>query len=157
MIIAQTHDMQAVKRFMLLPEVYRYAAEHTTSKEKVDFSPDPSITWLACVEESPIGLIKLEQKTQVMCEFHPYILRKHKDKYDEMVICFFKWFCQLDEKIVKLNAVIADCFNGAIAAAERAGMTQEGLDRSSYMSKTGIRDRILFGITRDEMIINGGL
>jgi len=87
-----------------------------------------------------------------MCQFHPYIKREYKSDYDEMVQSFFGWFKEhMQAEAIKLNALIPDKFKGAIKAAFRAGMHQEGVDRLSFRTKDGTHDRILFGILREEM------
>ena len=58
--------------------------------------------------------------------FHPYILRKFKAHYNDMVQEFFKWFlAEVPEQICKLNVAIPEQFKGAITAAEKAGMIIE--------------------------------
>jgi RimJ/RimL family protein N-acetyltransferase len=97
-------------------------------------------------------MIKFYLCTGTMGMFHPYILRKHKTEYDVMVREFFKWFVDnVPEQICKLNVAIPKQFKGAIKAAKRANMKSEGVDRMSYLSKSGPCDRMLLGITRREM------
>jgi len=145
--------MQAVKEFMQSPEIWRYCAEFGADKESKTYTHGPKETWLAyTVDRKPVGLINMHVMTGSMCQFHPYILRAYKDKYDEMVQEFFAMFAKdMQKEVIKLNAIIATCFKGAIRAAFRAGMHQEGVDRLSFRTKDGTHDRILFGILREEM------
>lgn len=147
--------MQLVKEFMLLPEIYRYCAEFGVDKCNIKFTSDNKEIWLAYkVDGKNIGLINLHVMTGSMCMFHPYILREHRAGYDGMIKGFFGW-CKdsLPPEVVKLNAIIPTIFKGAIKAAHTAGMKHEGIDRLSYRHKRGVFDRLLYGITRDE--ING--
>lgn len=145
--------MTLIKIFMMLPEVKRYAAEFGAEVDDDSFETNNKQAWfLYSVDQEGVGLIKFNIQTSVMCEFHPYIFREYKGHYGQMVQEFFEWFVNdAPEQMVKLNAVIPTIFKGALAAANRAGMTQEGTDRLSYLSKNGPCDRILLGITREEM------
>ncbi len=147
-------DMTYVKGFMLLPEISRYATEYGADPKDEEFECDGRHGWLTySVEGVNVGMIKFYLCTGTMSMFHPYILRSHKDKYDEMVQEFFRWFIgNVPEEICKLNVAIPEQFVGAIKAADTAGMKLEGVDRASYLSKDGPCDRILLGITRREMI-----
>lgn len=148
-MITPCQDMDKVKAFMLLAEIYRYAAEFGADKDNATFSHGPQELWL---DYDSIGLVNLHVETGAMCRFHPYILRARKAKYDNMVQEFFKWFIDnMPIEAVKLNAIIPVIFKGAILAAEAAKMTMEGIDRDSYRHDNGICDRLLFGITRAEI------
>jgi len=144
--------MQKVQDFMLLDEIFKYAAEPGANPEDAKFSYDNKNIWLTYTENNELlGLIRLQMKTNTMCEFHPYILKKVSRQYIKMVHKFYGWFfSEMKPEFLKLNAVIATCWPSGIRAAKLAGMTVEGVDRMSYTTDTGIYDRIMFGITRKE-------
>lgn len=149
-MISICRDMGAIRDFMLLPEITRFAAEHGSNPEAEVFKTDDREIWLFYGDE--IGLINMTVETGVMCEFHPYIRKDHKLEFDAMIKCFFKWFAEnVPKEIIKLNVVIAKIHKGGIKAAEKAGMKHEGIDRLSYLSKFGACDRMLLGITRKEI------
>ena len=145
--------MAQVKDFMLLPEISRYAAEYGSDLESEVFEANGRQCWLSqIVDGKRVGLIKFYLVTGTMGMFHPYILREFKKNYNVMAQEFFNWFLdEVPDQIVKLNVAIPRQFDGAIKAAESAGMTREGVDRMSYLSEDGPCDRILLGITRREM------
>ena len=141
------HDLEYIKEFMLKPEVYRYAAEY--GNETREFIDDEKQCW---IDYNGIGLINIEIKTGCMIEMHPYILREYKDKYKDMILELFKRIKErMPEEVQKINAVIPEAYKNTCAIAEEAGMTKEGVDRSSYRHENGICDRILYGITRSEL------
>lgn len=147
------HDMQKVKDFMLLPEIYRYCAEFGVNKDQAIFESGSKELWLSFRKKGQdVGIINIHVMSGSMCMFHPYILRKHRHFYDKMVQDFFEWFVEsMPENALKLNALIPTLFKGAIKAANKAGMKQEGIDRLSYRHESGVYDRFLFGITREEI------
>lgn len=138
---------------MLQPEIIRYAAEYGSNLEEEVFKGDGRQGYLTySVGGKEAGLIDFHLVTGTMAQFHPYILRKYKEHYDDMNRAFFKWFLEeVPDQIVKLNAYIPKKFKGALDAANRVGMIVEGVDRLSYLSEDGPCDRILLGITRREM------
>lgn len=154
-MISVCNDMALVKKFMLLPEIYRYCAEFGTDKSDIEFTSDKKEIWLTdSLDDKNVGLINLHVMTGSMCMFHPYILRNYRAGYDDMIQDFFSWFdSNMPPEAIKLNAIIPTMFRGSIKAANTAGMKQEGIDRLSYRHKSGVYDRVLFGITREE--ING--
>ena len=146
--------MNVVREFMLRPEILYYAAEFGSNPEDEEFTSNGRQGWIGYKHKGQtVGMIKFYLCTGTMGEFHPYILRKFKAKYNHMVKEFFKWFIDnVPEQICKLNVAIPEQFKGAILAAETVGMKHEGLDRMSYLSKSGPCNRILLGITRREML-----
>ena len=146
--------MSFVRDFMLLPEVSRYAVEYGADPKDEEFICNGRNGWLVYSNDGlEVGMIKFYLLTGTMGQFHPYILRKFKNSYNEMVQEFFSWFVEnVPEQICKLNVAIPKQFKGAINAAEVAGMKHEGVDRLSYLSKNGPCDRMLLGITRREMM-----
>ena len=147
-------NVNTVRDFMLLPEITRYAAEHGSKPDDEEFKLDSRNGWLIYNHEGrDVGMIKFYLCTGTMGMFHPYVLRAYKSEYDNMVQEFFKWFVDnVPEQICKLNVAIPKPFKGAIKAAKRAGMRSEGIDRMSYLSKDGACDRMLLGITREEIL-----
>ena len=143
--------MNVVKMFMTLPEVRRYAAEY--GAEDPVFETSKRNAWLLySTKNEYAGLISFHIETGTMSMFHPYILREFKHLYDEMAQEFFKWFLDnAHDQIVKLNVIIPVIFKGALDAADRGGMTREGVDRDSYLTEIGPVDRILLGITLKEL------
>ena len=154
-MIAQCMDMNHVRAFMTLPEISRYSAEYKADLEAEEFVTNKRLCWLSyTLDNEIIGMTKFYLVTGSMGMFHPYILRKYKTKYNEMVQLFFKWVVDnIPEQICKLNVAIAENSKGAIKAAEVAGMKHEGVDRMSYLSENGPIDRILLGITRQEITL----
>lgn len=143
------NDMAYVREFMLRPEIYRYAAEYGNDPDAAEFVSDEKQCWL---DFEGVGLINIHIETGCMIQFHPYILRTHKERFNEMVLKLFHYFDKcLPEEVVKINVTIPVIYENTLRAAETVGMTSEGLDRSSYRHKGGVCDRILYGITREEL------
>lgn len=146
-------DMTFVKSFMHSPEIWRYCSEFGADKEKKTYAHGNKEVWLTYrVDGSVVGLINMYVITGSACQFHPYIKRAYAKYYDAMLKELFAWFCEnMPETAIKLNALIPTKFRATIAAAKRVGGMIEGTDRQSYRTENRIYDRILFGITREEM------
>lgn len=152
-MISVCNDMTLINKFMSNPDVFKYCSEFGTSIDDVNFTHEARSLWLNyTVDGEHVGLINVQVSTGVMCTFHPYINRARRHLYDGMIKELFKWlYINMPPEIVKFNAVIPTLFKGAIKAANAAKMKNEGLDRMSFRHKTGLYDRVLFGITREEM------
>ena len=139
---------------MQLPEIFRYAAEFGAIKESVEYNQSDREIWFEYIDNNElVGMIHMTVETGVMCMFHPYILKDYAYSYVSMITQFFSFFCaEVRPQLVKLNCAIGRIFRPAIKAAVDVGMTKEGIDRMSYLTKNGPCDRVLFGITRDEML-----
>jgi len=145
-------DAGFVREFMNLPEIYRYAAEYMAPPIEPKYSSKEF--WLSYhVDNNPVGLINLYVITGSACQFHPYILREYRQHYESMVRALFRWFCEnMPPEAIKLNAIIPTMFKETIEIAKKVGGKVEGVDRMSYRrTKNRIYDRILLGITREEM------
>ena len=152
-MILVCRDMDYINMFMSQPDVFKYCSEFGTSIDDVNFKHDERAIWLNyTVDGEQVGLINAQISTGVMCTFHPYINKDRRHLYGDMIKELFKWlYINMPSEIVKFNAVIPTLFKGAIKAANAAKMKNEGLDRMSFRHKTGLYDRVLFGITREEM------
>jgi hypothetical protein len=151
-LIEVCNDPEEVKRFMSLPEIWRYAAEYGATTDDIDCTCTDRSLWLKYTSGEALGMTHLEIINGAMASFHPYILHKFKSEYDSMVKEIFAWFvAHIPAQIEKLNAYIPVICKGALSAADRAGMKTEGIDRKSFLTDSGAVDRILKGITRQEM------
>ena len=151
-MIKLCRDAGLVSEFMNLPEIYRYAAEYGASAVEPKYSKKEF--WLTYnVDGDPVGMINLYVISGSACQFHPYILRDYSQHYEDMVRALFVWFDEnMPKEAIKLNAIIPTMFKATIAVAKKVGGQVEGIDRMSYRrTKTRIYDRILIGITREEM------
>ena len=148
-VICEDYDL--INHFMSLPEITRYSREFGAIGQ--NYTPDKRELWLAySVDGIAAGLINLHSVSGSAFQFHPYILNEHKKDYVKMCVMFFKWFDEfMPAQAVKLNAVIPSPYRAALRAAESGGMTKEGTDRMSYRTRTKVCDRILYGITREEI------
>jgi RimJ/RimL family protein N-acetyltransferase len=144
--------MEFVRNFMLLPEISRFAAEHGANKETAEFLSNERAAWFTySVKGVSVGLIYIHVVTAPMCMIHPYILSAYKRHYLKMVKMFIKWFFdKMPDIASKINVAIPVTFPTAIKAAHKVGMTQEGIDRDSFLTSDGPVDRVLLGITRAE-------
>ena len=151
-LIKVCNDPEEVKRFMSLPEIWRYAAEYGATPDDIDGANTDRSVWLKYANGEALGMTHLEIINGAMASFHPYILHKFKAEYDAMVKEIFAWFvAHIPPQIGKLNAYIPVTCKGALLAADRAGMQTEGIDRQSFLTGSGAVDRILKGITRQEL------
>jgi hypothetical protein len=134
------------------PEIYRYAAEYGAGEFKV--APSEKEFWLAYyIDGRMVGLSSLYVITGSACQAHPYILRDYSHYYEDMLKAIFAWFVEyMPPEAIKLNALIPTMFKRTIQAVKNVGGQVEGLDRMSYRrTKTRVYDRMLLGITREEM------
>ena len=151
-MIKLCRDAGLVREFMNLPEIYRYAAEYGGSAVEPKYSKKE--WWLTYnVDGNQVGMINLYVLTGSACQCHPYILRDYRQHYEDMLRALFVWFDKnMPPEAIKLNAVIPTLFKKTIAVVLKVGGQIEGIDRMSYRrTKTRIYDRILLGITREEM------
>lgn len=151
-MIAETRNMEAVKAFMDLPEIWRYCSEYGANKDR-QYDYSKKNVWLAyMIGDKHAGLINLYVISGSACQCHPYIKRKYASKYEDMLKELFVWFCEyMPPEAIKLNALVPTKFRQTIKAVKNVGGKVEGVDRLSYRAKTRIYDRIMLGITREEM------
>ena len=141
-----------IRGFMNSPEIYRYAAEYGAGEINPTF--ERGEVWLSYVKDGlKVGMISLYVVTGSMCQCHPYILRAYRDNYETMLRELFKWFIDnMPKEAIKLNAIIPTLFSTTIEIVKKVGGKVEGIDRQSYRrTKTRVYDRVLLGITREEM------
>jgi len=145
-------DVDFIREFMCLPEIAQFA-EYGCDPEKENYIIDDRSTWVVYIVNGVrIGLISLNVETGAMCTFHPYILAKHKRLYLQMVRGFFLLFdSRMPPHVSKLNTRVAVIFTTTIKWAQRIGMKAEGIDKLSFLTESGPVDRVLLGITREDI------
>jgi len=152
MMIAED-DYTYINTFMTLPEIFKYAAEHTVDISEVGISRSSNDIWLSyCYMDEKVGLVNLIKTSSTAMSIHPYILEEHKVLFKDMILCVYRFINSYIHECVKLNATIASKFNRTIEIAKDCGMIVEGRIRDNYrISATRICDSYVLGITKQEM------
>jgi|TARA_R110000782_G_C14819187_1_gene413769 RimJ/RimL family protein N-acetyltransferase len=152
MILERTKDLSAIKSFMMLPEIYRQAAEDGASLDP-DFTESDREVWLLAIDDGvTVGIVHSHLENGSTAWFHPYILSKHKADYLKLVNLFLKWFdLYFPIEIQKLNAYMPTYAKKAYQVALSAGFKDEGLNRMSYEKNGKLWDRHLVGLIRSEL------
>lgn len=151
--ILQAVDMQALKDFISIPEVWENI--HDADGLPKDFMPlnTPESVWLLCViEEEIVGVIYLHHDNSYTLKLHPYILKEHRKESRNIMFKFYEWFLDsIPEQVIKLIVSIPTTHKKVINFARKIGFQLEGNNKKSYIWNDMVFDQLNFGLTRDEM------
>ena len=149
--VIPTYDMEAVRGIVVEPFIWDRISDGVGSE---DYYPtfSPNNQWLLIERNGEnIGVIYVHCDTSCSIGFHPYLKKEHIKECRSMMQSFFNWFNSLPSSIIKVNAVIPCCFKSALNFAKKSGFQQEGISRSSFNHKGKTVDRVMLGITREEI------
>ena len=150
MIIRPAKDMNAVKAFLIQPEVWERASEDYEDVSQFYPHNDELSVWLECVDDGDfIGLILVHHDNSTTLRIHPYMASKEKSR--EMMSDFFKWVLTLPDQIQKIIVTIPSCYKIVHNFARKVGFIDEGINRLSYTKGGKLYDQWNLGITRAEI------
>ena len=147
-----TNDMLKVRGIVTSPDIWERISDGIDS-DKYYPSTDNTNQWLLVLNEDDIiGVIYVHCDTSCSIGFHPYLREKYRDYGREMIKAFFEWFIEsIPVEYVKINVIIPECFPSVINFSKKVGFKNEGVSRNSYTRNGDIFNRVMLGITRDEV------
>lgn len=149
--LIRTFDMELVRDIVTTPELWERFSD---GLDPDDYYPShsPNNAWLlVCLDEEVIGVIYAHCDTSVSVGFHPYLFKAYRKHARDMMVAFYDWFKLLPESIIKINAIVPECFASSINFARKMGFQDEGVSRLSYTHEGEVVNRIMLGITRKEL------
>lgn len=147
-----TDNMEDVRNILSHDDIW---SRYSDGVDFDDFTPTNTSReqWLIVMDNGFIlGIIYVHCDTSCSLGFHPYLIKKYRSHGREMVKSFFKWFLDaVPESYLKINVVIPECFKSTVNFSRKVGFTQEGVSRDSYKFNNKVYNRIISGITREEV------
>lgn len=151
--LESTNDMGLIRKIVISPDIWERIADGVDSDYYFP-TTDSGNQWILVLNNNKtIGVIYIHCDTSCSIGFHPYLLKDHRIYGIEMMKAFFEWFIEyLPEEYVKINVIIPECFASVVSFARKVGFKKEGICRNSYTKSGNIYNRVMLGITRDEVL-----
>lgn len=151
--LTHTTDMNLVRSFMILPEIWDVSVEDGINKDNFYPGCDEFSGWLLCeIDNEVAGLILVHNDNMTTIKVHPYMLKKYRQHGREMMKEFFKWFLESTNcRINKVVVSIPSCRKIVCNFARRIGFKFEGANKASYSYRGQIYDQLCFGLTKDQI------
>lgn len=150
MKIERTHDMQLVSSIMFDPAIWPHAHDDGA----VDWQPVDmdGLHWMLVklLDDKAGGLFLVHPQNSYCYEMHtcllPHMWGEQSARAAQMLLqwAFEKTDCQ------KMVTNVPAYNRAALRFATAGGMTQEGINRASFMRKGELVDQIMLGITKQE-------
>ncbi len=148
MILTITHDLELVKRFMTLDEVWELCADDGVNKDNYSPPYGSDKAWLCAWEGlQVIGMIYVHNQTSNTIQMHPYLLKGHKHKVRELGELFFNWAWSLPN-IHKVNVTVPFIYHKLRNCCLKCGFKDEGINEKSYMKNGQLVDQWYMGAIR---------
>ncbi len=145
----QTYDLRLVKGICTLPRVWPHIGDDFVP-EAWAFQPneDPRIVYLLASETLLVGLLTFLPQNTVCWESHIILLPRRKTQGHVILRGALDWMFENTTAQRIVGAVPA--YNRlAVQVAQRAGMTQYGINPRSFQKHGKLEDQVLFGLSKE--------
>lgn len=150
MIIERTHDMGLVALVMGHPRVWPHIHEDGTD------APDPqdheALYWMQATTDGQqlVGVFLVHAVSSVCYEMHTCILPECRGAVAANAAQALLTWAFTETECRKMITRVPAYNTAALRFALAGGMTQEGINRASFMRNGALIDQIMLGITIEE-------
>lgn len=150
MRLERTHDMTLVRRIVRDPAIW----PHIHDDGAADWEPvdHDAMHWMLVSDPEPVGVFLVHAQNSTTCEMHtcllPCIWGVKAGAAAQMLAAWV--FRETNWR--KLNTRVPAYNRLALRFARAGGMTQEGVDRASFLRNGELIDQIMLGITKEEWL-----
>lgn len=154
--ISERYDMQAMCQFMARPEVYWATHDRLFPQpEQVDFTRElahpQTATFAATYKDQIIGYVQFLRRTSIAAEMHLAFREGFRGKIAK-VLTLYAMSQVFQRGMLKLWAGIPSNNHLALHAARHIGMKQEGTLTGAIVTDEGLRDLLIFAISKDMLM-----
>jgi RimJ/RimL family protein N-acetyltransferase len=150
MNIERTHDMRLVREIMSDPAIFTHI--HDDSVIECDPIDHEGFNWMLVSDSAPAGVFLVHAMNSVCYQMHtallPCIWGQDAANAAQMLLA---WAFN-DTDCQKMITAVPAYNRAALRFAKAGGMTQEGINRASFMRNGALIDQIMLGITKQEWI-----
>lgn len=149
MHLYRTRDMELVGSIVSDPAIWPHIHDDSTP----EFTPIPDLEgthWMLVDDGAPAGVFLVHAHSMYCYEMHTCLLpRTWGTQAAEAAQLLLKWAFEETDCLKMITAV--PVYNrAALRFAKAGGMTQEGVNRKSFMRNGELIDQIMLGITKQE-------
>ena len=150
MKVERTFDYDLIMSVAAMPE-FDVCIEDGMTLDR--YEPSKSSAWLLVTDNNDvIALAELKPLNSISLEAHPQVLKKHRAKYNKLVMYeMYKWVLEFGSQYKKFNAEIPVIYPHLKRFMLSIGFTLEGVNRKSHIKNGKIVDKWMFGMTKDEL------
>jgi RimJ/RimL family protein N-acetyltransferase len=149
MNIERTHDMVVVRSIMSHPAIWPHIHEDGM------IEPDPidheNLNWiLVTIDRTPVGVFLVHAMSSICFQMHTCLLpRIWGFGAAQAAQLLLSWAFE-ETDCLKMVTNVPAYNRAALRFARAGGMTQEGINRASYVHNGALVDQIMLGITKQE-------
>lgn len=151
MRVKRTHDMALVREIVTHPAIWPHSHEDGTSDE---WQPEDSdaMMWMLVNDPRPVGVFLVHPRGVQCLEMHTCLLPTvWGPAAAHAAQLLLKWAFQ-NGNCRKMVTSVPAYNRAALRFAKAGGMTQEGVNRASYLHNGEMIDQIMLGITKEEWL-----
>lgn len=148
MRLTRTHDMEIVRSIMADPAIFPHIHDDSVTEcAPVDHE---GFSWMLVSDDAPAGVFLVHALNSICYQMHtcllPRIWGRGAANAAQMLLAwaFNETACQ------KMTTAVPAYNRAALRFARAGGMTQEGINRASFLRNGALIDQIMLGITKKE-------
>lgn len=151
MRLERTYDMAVVRQIVMHPAIWPHVHEDGTGDDWQPVAIDGFI-WLLVSDPEPLGVFLVHQRGACSYEMHTCLLPESwGPRAAHAAQLLLKWaFTELHCR--KMITAVPSYNRAALRFAKAGGMTQEGVNRASFLRGGQMVDQIMLGITKEEWL-----
>jgi len=154
--MTERYNLRAMCEFMARPEIYWATHDRLFPQpEQVNFAPElthpQTATFAAMFHGNIVGYVQFMRRTSVGVEMHVAFREGFRGLIAKNMTLFaMAQLCQ--RGILKFWAGIPSDNRLALRAAYHIGMRQEGTLTKAIVTEAGLRDLLIYGITKERLL-----
>lgn len=154
--VSERYDMEAMCQFMARPEIYWATHDRLFPQpEQVNFKQElchpQTATFAGLYEGQIIGYVQFNRRTSIGVEMHVAFREGFRGRVAKNMTLYAMSLMRF-RGILKFWAGIPSDNRLALLAARHIGMTQEGTLTKAIVTDGGLRDLLIFGITKERLL-----
>jgi RimJ/RimL family protein N-acetyltransferase len=155
--MSQRWQLDEVARFMAIPDLYWASNDRLAPQpEQMDFRqhlmhPDVG-TYVARYQGTMIGYTQFIRKTSIGAEMHVAFLQPFRGRVAREMVRYAMANTFKEYGLLKLWSPISSDNKPALFAARHIGMREEGRLTQAIVREGGIRDLIVYAITKEKFL-----
>lgn len=150
MNLARTHDTDLVLSILSHPKIWPHI--HDDGNKEAIAVDVPALHWMLVSDGEPAGVFLVHAHNSICFEVHTCLLpRTWGAQAAEAAQMLLRWAFE-ETNCQKMITNVPAYNRLALRFAKESGMTQEGVNRASFLKNGKLEDQIMLGITKKEWL-----
>lgn len=149
-MIHPSNDKEAISKIYNHPKVYKWISDDCSPKP---YDPIMHESFIYLMDETKNGVIRIEPVNSICCQVHTALMPELWGKGFEFVKNAIAWGFQ-NTRYMKIITLVPEYNRLAMNLCKKCGFDEEGVIKKSFLKRWKLYDQFLFGLEKQQFLIN---